>query len=275
VAISRRSGRSRFTLILLILTSATLLTLDYRGFGPLESARDSVLSALAPVKDVVGDATSPVSDAWNGAFHYGDLEAENEELREQLRTLEGERFDAARDTETLRRMLGEVNIPYVGDNPKQLAEVVSGPVGNFDNTIEIATGSDDGVAEGMSVVSSSGLVGIVERVTSDRSEVLLVTAPDFEVGVRLTRSADAAVAFGQGQGRPLTVEGVPAEVAVQRNELVTTGVDRSRYPAGIPVGLVSSTEVLDGELDRELFVEPIAHLNDLHFVTVILWLPDA
>ena len=49
MAISRRTSRSRFTLVLLVLTSLTLLTLDFRGFGPIDRARNAMLDALAPV----------------------------------------------------------------------------------------------------------------------------------------------------------------------------------------------------------------------------------
>ena len=48
---TRRSGRTRFTILLLVLTAITLLTLDGRGFGPIDSARSAVLSVLSPVGD--------------------------------------------------------------------------------------------------------------------------------------------------------------------------------------------------------------------------------
>lgn len=276
MALSRRSGRSRFTLVLLILTSITLLTLDIRGFAPLENARDATLSALGPVKDFASDVASPISDAWNGAFHYGDLEAENERLQERVRELEGTQFNAERDISMLRNILGELNIPYIGDLETRVATVVSGPVDNFSDVIEIDKGSDDGLAVGMSAVTHAGLVGIVDRVTPERSRIVLITDPGFEVGVKLSRSGDIGVARGQGAGRPLIVDqGIEADVVVTDNELVTTsGLERSRFPAAVNVGLVSSSQVLAGELDQELLIEPLADLGDLSYVNIILWTPS-
>jgi rod shape-determining protein MreC len=275
VAISRRSGRSRFTLILLLLTSVTLLTLDIRGFGPLESARDSTLSALGPVKDFVADTTAPVSDAWNGAFRYGDLEAENERLQDRIRELEGTQVDAERDIALLRNILGELNIPYVTDIEARVALVVSGPVSNFEDTIEINKGSGDGVEVGMPVVSHAGLVGRIDRVTANRSRVVLITDPDFNVGVKLTRSGDVGVARGQGSNRPLIVDqGIESDVVVQDNELVTTsGLGRSLFPADVPVGTVRSSQVLRGELDQELLIDPLANLGELSVVNILMWTP--
>jgi hypothetical protein len=39
VALSRRSGRSRSTLVLLVLVSITVITLDFRGGGVIASLR--------------------------------------------------------------------------------------------------------------------------------------------------------------------------------------------------------------------------------------------
>ena len=81
VAVSRRNSRSRFTIVLLVLTSITLLTLDYRGFAPLDAARSGVLAVLAPVGDATSSVFRPVGDVWSGAFDHGDLQRENEDLR--------------------------------------------------------------------------------------------------------------------------------------------------------------------------------------------------
>ena len=87
---TRRGGRTRFTLILLILTSITLLTLDFRGFAPLNSARSAVLDAFEPVGNFASDTLRPVGDAWNGAFDYDNVKNENDQLRQRIDELEGQ-----------------------------------------------------------------------------------------------------------------------------------------------------------------------------------------
>ena len=90
MALSRRVGRSRFTLVLLILTSITLLTLDFRGFGPIDSARSAALSVFAPVGDAATSVFRPVGNLWHGAFEYDDLKRENDDLQAQLLDLQGQ-----------------------------------------------------------------------------------------------------------------------------------------------------------------------------------------
>src|SRR5687767_3842441 len=89
MALSSRGGRSRFTLVLLILTSITVLTLDFRGSSAIQSVRNSASTVFSPVRDAASSAFSPATNAWDGLFHYGDLEKENEQLRAQIEGLGG------------------------------------------------------------------------------------------------------------------------------------------------------------------------------------------
>jgi cell shape-determining protein MreC len=124
--------------VLLVLTAITLLTLDYRGFAPLESARSSVLSFFSPVGDAASSVFSPIGDTWNGAFASGDLQKENDDLRAQIDDLQGQvtaNEAAASELEDLRR---EMQLGFdTGPTELVRAEVVSGPLSNFDKSIQI------------------------------------------------------------------------------------------------------------------------------------------
>ena len=278
MAVSRQtSRRSRFTLILLVLTSVTLLTLDLRNFEPVEDARRVALDAFSPVKDVADGAFEPVGDAWNGAFGYDELKSENDELRERIDELTGELALSADAKETLVDLYAELDIDYIGDVEAVTSTVVYGPVNNFDHTIEIDKGSDDGIAEGMPVVSSAGLVGTVGTVIDgDRSVVTLMTDPAFRVGMRMVESDEFGVARGQGRGRPLIgFTGIGAELDIAKGEdVITSGLERTLFPAHIPIGKVSSTVKTTGDLDQDVFIEPNADLENLKFVNVLRWQPE-
>lgn len=271
MALDGRPGRSRLTLVLLILTSVTLLTLDFRGFGPLDSARGLLGDVLAPVGDATGGVLSPVGDAWNGAFRYGELEEENRRLRQRIDELEGQRSRNAVSEQALRELLAEVDIPWVGDRPTTVARVVAGPTANFDQTVEIDKGSDHGLAEGMAVMTHRGLVGRLVRVGRSRSVVELVTDPQMSVGVRLVSSGDIGVAGGQGAGDPLRVSDIEKTTVVEEGELVaTSGLSRSLFPGDIPVGIVVAVQDDPEDPAKTLSVAPLARLDDLGYVTVVL-----
>jgi len=277
LALSRRSGRSRFTLVLLILTSITVLTLDFRGSSAIHSVRNAASTVFSPVRDAASSAFSPFSNAWNGLFHYGDVKSENERLKAQIDELENTAAQNA-DAKTQYDELAALNnITQFTQLPSVTTQVIAGPSTNFEHTIEVDKGSDQGIKKGMPVVASAGLVGRVTDVFPSRSVIKLVSDPDVVVGVRLASSGETALAHGQGDGKPLVVdEGVAKDLVVPSNEIVvTSGEDRAIFPGGIPMGTVAKSELSAGQLDQVLTVTPAVDLSRLSFLKVLLWEPPA
>ena len=81
MALSRRTARSRYILPVLILISITIITLDYRGVGFVDRARNTSIDAVAPVTSALRRVFHPVTNVWNGVFRYDDVTRENERLR--------------------------------------------------------------------------------------------------------------------------------------------------------------------------------------------------
>ena len=63
--------------------------------------------------------------------------------------------------------------------------MVAGSPGNFESTIAVDKGMDDGIVSGMPVVAGDGLVGRVVQASRKRATVLLLTDPNSGASVRL------------------------------------------------------------------------------------------
>ena len=268
---TNRPGIGRLRLIILILLPVTLVTLDAADFAPLEWGKAAVRDLLSPVIDAVGSLTSPVSRAWQSVGNYDDLLLENEELREELEQLKGRELEEANARETLSELMREMEIPYVSDIPRVRARVIR-QLGNFPSLdVDINKGASSGIVEGMPAVTSAGLVGRVVEVSRSQARIRLITDVNFELGVRIG-SSTVAVAKGNGPGFALIVsDGVPLSVPVEPGMVVTTsGIQNSVYPPDIPVGLIQEVRV-DPDLDQVLYLQPIASLNSLTFLSVLLY----
>lgn len=274
MALSRRNGRSRATLLFLVLTSITVITLDSRddGSGVIATIRDVAADGLAPVRDAADAVLSPVGDAFSGITGYDDLEDENARLRDQLAELRG-RETRAEDAETeLKELLSLNGLDWVGDIPQVAARVVGAPISNFEQTIRLNKGSGDGVAVDDPVISGDGLVGRVVDVSSRRSVVRLLTDPASAVGVRTSRASETGIASGEGPDELLSVGFIEVNADVRRRELVvTSGLEggSSLYPSGIPVGRIAEVEKVEGGLEQRVKVRPLADLDHLRFVKVL------
>jgi rod shape-determining protein MreC len=280
----RRSGRSRLTILLLVLTSVTVLTLDFRGVGFLGDARRAVGSALSPLQGAADFVATPFQNTWNGITTYDELADENETLRTQVEQLEGEVARNADVAAQYDELVSQVDIPWVGALSTATARVVQQPASSFSHVIGIDKGTGAGIRVGMPVVvghgdSLGGLVGRVVDVGAGSASVQLVTDPEFRVGVRMVTSQRFGTASGQGAGRDILIDtGIePGEddADLPSLEIITTsGIDdRSSFPASIPVGKVTRTRPANGGLTLEVFAEPLADLDQLSFVSVVLTTP--
>lgn len=274
MAVSRRGARPRFTLLLLVLTSVTLLTLDFRGDGALSGVRSGAREVLSPLQSAAAAVTRPLSDIVQGVIHRGDLEAENAQLRAQLEEARGAAAEAEDAQRERRALLDIQDLDFTGDIPSVPARVISNTPSNFELTVVIDRGTDHGIADGMPVVTGAGLVGRVTEVSSSRSVVRLLTDLTFSVGVRFTGSGEVGVATGRGRTDPMRVDLVANDTPIRKRELVvTSGLQQSAFPAGIPVGRVSSARSVAGEEEKRVKVTPLVDLRKLAFVKVLQWSP--
>ena len=281
MAVAQRSGRSRYRLVLLILTAVTLLTLDFRGYGPLETAQSRVRDILEPVVSAVDVVLGPVAEVWTVMFSYNDLRSENDRLRSEIDRLSSADIRTAAREDTLDRLLAATGVTYVDDIEQVNASVLRDSVGNFDDDIvSIDAGHREGVAPGMAVVTAAGLVGRVETVDTAQSTVTMVSNPNLVIGVRVLDTGDVGLGHGvAGEQAKFVVDtglrwpetGDLSELPEIGSPVVTAA--GSRYPANIPVGRVASVEPAEAGLVQLVTVDLAAEVDDLGFVTVLLQAP--
>ncbi|HEX7132275.1 MAG TPA: rod shape-determining protein MreC [Iamia sp.] len=272
---SRRFGRSRFTLILLVLASLTVLTLDYRDTGPVQGIRRVFGTIFSPFEGIGNAIAGPFEDAWKGIFEYDDLEDENRSLQRQIDAMAGDEVENADAQERLAE-LERLEGLSAGDIETLIGHVTSGPLTAFDSTFEINRGSGDGIERGMVVRTEAGLVGRVERVEGGTSRIRVITDPDYPgFGVQLVEARDVGTAHAMGQDGLIQIdEGIRPDTAQRGDSVVTSGLDRSAYPAGIPVGEVVSQRPNDARTEQIVVVDPYADLDGLSYVAVLLCTDD-
>jgi rod shape-determining protein MreC len=274
MALSRRSGRSRLTLALLVLTSITVLTLDFRGSGMVDGVRSAAGTAFDPIRNGASAVFRPVANVWNGIFDYGHIKSENDKLKDRVAQLEGQKVTEADAEAQLAQIAATEGLPITAQIPTVLARVVGGAASNFEHTIDLSKGTDANLQVGMPVVTGAGLVGRIVAVTRTRSTVQLITDPAFDMGVRLVASGTVGIAHGRGEGHDLAAEILDPKLAVAPNEAVTTSdYASSIFPPDIPVGVVMSAELTSDQRGQDLDVRPMVDISDLAYVRVIVWMP--
>ncbi len=269
-----RSNRRRTILILLILSSITLITLDSRGGGSGVggSVRGVARDAFAPVQDGIDGILSPVQDWWDGVTRSGDIKDENRKLRRQLQAARGAADRAKAAAAENRELKRLAKLPINGSIQAIDSEIILGSPGNFEATVGLNRGMDAGIGDNMPVVSGRGLLGRVSRASKLRSTVLLLTDRDSGVSLRDVRSNAVGVLNGRPEGADQFLDFVKADDDVKPgDELVTAGSEGSPFPSGIPVGRIVSVQKRPGDLNPRIKVALHADASRTEFVRVLVW----
>ena len=149
----------RRSIAILALTSLLLMTLDLQGNSIVGGVKRVFGAIFEPVQGSVRVVTRPIENAWNGITHYGELEAENQRLQDQLDQQEGSFIAALATVRDAQELLALNGIDNLADISSVTAQVIGDSASNFSQTVEINQGSKRGLRVGMPVVNAAGLVG--------------------------------------------------------------------------------------------------------------------
>jgi rod shape-determining protein MreC len=279
VATATRRTSQRVTLLMLVLASVTVLTLDYHGevSRGITHVRNGVRDAVSPIQRGIAAALHPVGDVFAGAFHYGSLQTQNQRLQQQLGTLQSKQQENDFAGRQAAEALSLAHLAFVQNIPTTPGEVISAPASNFADTLEIDRGTTSGVGPRMPVVAAKGLVGTILDAGSDTSTIRLLTDKASTIGVTFGTGANggSAIAAGQGFGQPLTVDELSGPSPHVGETVFTSGTDGGSYPSGIPVAVVSAVRTSPGGVTVSVSARPLVNLQALQFVSVCEWLPQA
>lgn len=273
----RDRRRTRLVLALLLLTSITLITLDYRsGAGsPLGPLRHAVSTVVGPVERAAAAIVRPVRGVLDDLGGLGSSKDKIARLEEDNARLRAENNQADLYASRLRELAKINRLAGLGQYRIVKAQVVAlGDAVGFEYTATIDAGSKDGIKPDLTVINGDGLVGRVKTVGRDTSTVLLAVDPVSTVYGRLESSLKIGTVTGAGRAE-LTFELLDANSRVRKGERLVTFGSRGKGPfvAEVPIGTISSVESTPGSLTRSATVKPFVDFTALDYVAVVLETP--
>ena len=276
--------RRRAVVGLLLAASLTLLTLSFRqGSSGLvgEIQRDAV-SITAPFATVARRVTRPAVDAWNWASGLASARDSTEQLKRLQARYGKAQVVQNQLTEEVARLQALLHFrSTLGETRSVAGQVLEQSPTAYQNTVTIDIGSGAGVAVNDPVIAptdkSGALIGKVVQVTGDQAVVTLLLDPQNYVtaGVQGEPNAVGLIKAASGQVGILSLELIPNAVHVAEGDIVTTaGFKSSRlasyYPAGIPIGRVTSVSGNDTTGDTKVIqVTPFADFRNITDVLVL------
>ena len=265
-------GRS---FIILSLLSIVLLTVSARmgAQGPLEMVRGGFSTITMPFR-MAGSAIAMPFQGIGNIFSnltanqqtLSDLKAENEQLRSKNAELE-------ETNQSTQRLQGLLDLKNTYNLQSTGARVISGSTDSFNNTIVIDKGTSSGLAVGMPVVDSGGVIGQIIECGPTTSTVRLITDEKSGVAAMVQSSRAQGMLMGSAS-RQITLNLINTNQKVAVGDTVVTSGLGGVFPKGLPLGKVTSVEAAPGSLYYTIVIEPYGNVSSNEEVMVITSLSE-
>ena len=259
-------GLTAFCVLMMLLSSFS----DKVG-GPFKAFANVTVIPLQQGINQIGGWMGDMKDNFST---LKQLQAENEDLREQINALttennylQEERYEYERLQELYR-----LDQNYA-DYEKTAAHVIGRDAGNWSSTFTVDKGSNDGIAPDMNVLAGSGLAGIVTEVgptwakvrsiiddANNVSGMVLYTSDTCIVSGDLSLMNTGQIAFDQMENNDNTVS--------VGDQIVTSYIS-DKYLQGILIGSVSEINVDSNNLTRSGYITPAADFRNIQEVLII------
>ena len=180
------------------------------------------------------------------------LALENLELARRLRLLEEEK----RSAEAGAALAGQGRDSSFRYIP---ARIIKASRNSQHNYVIVDKGSADGVVPHSGIITTNGVVGIIEAVDEHYSYALSLLNTAMRVSARIGHEGIAAPLEWDGihSGRA-TLKELPGHLATNPGDTVWTSGYSSIFPPDIPLGITGGAREIDGsvkELDVNLFID--------------------
>lgn len=273
----RNGGRARLLLVVLIVTSLFLITLDLRGVKVIDGFKQGTQSVLSPFQRAGAVVLNPIKDFFSDVSNLGrtgnqieKLEAENARLKVTLLN----RKNADAQLEQLKDILDLAGIAgYKVVNAKVISQ---GSSQSFSQTLTIDSGSKAGIRKNMTVLSQYGIAGVVKDVYPNSALIQLASDPAFKIGARIAGSQQIGILSGQGN-RSATLQLLDNSTTVSVGDVLLARGSSSNRPfvPGVPLGYVSRVDNSAGAIAQSAVVRYYTNFSILGVVAVVIGGPSS
>lgn len=265
-------GRARLLLVILIVTSLFLITLDLRGVKVIEGFKQGTQTVLSPFQRAGAVVLNPVKDFFSDVTHLGrtrsqieKLEAENANLK--IKLLNRKNADGQlKQLEDILDLAGTAGYKVVN------AKVIShGSSQSFSQTITIDSGSNAGIKKNMTVLSQFGLAGVVKDVYPNSALIQLASDPAFKVGARIAGSQQIGILSGRGN-RSASLQLLDNSTTVKVGDVLLArgSVANRPFVPGVPLGYVSQVDNSAGAVAQMATIRYYTNFSTLGVVAIVV-----
>ncbi len=204
--------------------------------------------------------TQAISDYFSLKGQNDRLALENDSLQRIVRSYEL----AAKEADPASR-------PVMMDNGFNYipATIIKSSANTQHNYIIIDKGSDDGVTRNAGVITSNGVIGIVDAVSPHYSYAISFLNTELFISARLGESgAVGPLAWDGTSSDGAILKEIPLQFKFEPGDTVYTSGYSSIFPPDIPIGVAGESKIINGATN-EIKVRLFQNHKALKYVTIV------
>lgn len=252
----------KFALLALVMLAFGVMLLGKADTYLVEKGRILFNDITTPVLALLSKPAESISAFVENIRELASIRRENARLRDEnerltLSKLEIERL--RKENEYLSELLKYVPSP---DAVSISSRVIADTGNSFAQSLIAFVGQKQEIEKGNVVLTGDGLVGRIASVGVNAARILLITDINSRVPVKVEPIDAPAILTGDNTEYPQLVS-LPNNVQVSVGDRVVTSGMAGVYPAGLPVGVITSVS------DGVIRVRPFFNRNRLEIVRIV------
>jgi rod shape-determining protein MreC len=194
---------------------------------------------------------------------YLNLELQNQLLLEENKNLKKILFNS----ETPTKSFDSIN--SIGFEV-MTASVIKNSYSKTNNFITINKGSKHGIGIDNGIISSNGVVGIIDKTTTNYSRLISILNTNFLLNAKFKNSNYFGVLSWNGKNiNKVQLKDVPKQAEIKIGDTIVTGGNSLIFPKGILIGYIQSFKLDNSENYLELEVNLSTDMTNIENLYII------
>ena len=261
-AFLRKGAKQKFSLFVLILISAALLSLEFFHIKPLNTFRALTKDFIYRSSFIINLPFQSISKSIEEVQNHFEMYREYGTLKKTIKNtsaIENEiKFYKAENRELKKIIEEESNLI----DEILVSKVLIDKKSPFLKSIIINKGFNFGIEKGMAVLDGFYMIGRITEVNYLSSRALLISDLNSKIPVMIEPSGAKAIMSGTGKNYAI-LDFLPKNQKLENDNIVYTSGSDGIFSAGIPIGKIKLFE-------KKYRVEFFSDLSQINFINVKL-----
>ncbi|MGB3773658.1 MAG: rod shape-determining protein MreC [Leeuwenhoekiella sp.] len=233
-----------FLLFLVLLLLSLFFTIQSHSYH-----RSKFVNSANFLSGGIYTSLSDVSDYFDLKTHNAQLVEENRNLRQQL-------FNRL-DTVYVKKD----SAAFDGTYQFFKARVINNNYALRDNFITLRAGKRDSVIKDLGVITSKGIIGVIDQVSTKFSTVVSILNSNSQINAKLKKSGHFGILEWDGKDPNIVnLVDVQEKAPVAKGDTIVTGGMSTIFPEGIGIGTVSDFQL---DASQNYYTIHIKLFNDM------------